>query len=73
MSEQFSDDLYFATGVMLSGNLFSHSDVSSYVRLHLGSDMANWEGITRRFENADLSFNMKTEFHPPVGNFISSS
>jgi aspartate/methionine/tyrosine aminotransferase len=52
ISEEFSDDLYFATGVMLSGKLFSHSNLSSYVRLHLGSDPANLEEIMKRFKKS---------------------
>jgi aspartate/methionine/tyrosine aminotransferase len=63
ISEQFSDDLYFATGVMLSGNLFSHSNSSSYVRLHLGSDPANLEQIMKRFQNAGLNYHMKHKFN----------
>jgi hypothetical protein len=62
ISEQFSDDLYFASGVMLSGNLFSHSDVSSYVRLHLGSDPANLEEVMRRFKEAGLHYQMNKKF-----------
>jgi aspartate/methionine/tyrosine aminotransferase len=63
ISEEFSDDLYFATGVMLSGNLFSHSNLSSYVRLHLGSDPANIEEIMKRFKKAGLNYHMKYKFN----------
>lgn len=33
---EISDQLYFTTGVILSGNLFSHSNLSSYIILHFG-------------------------------------
>ena len=62
----------------LNGNLFPPSDVSLFVRLHLGLDMANLEEITRRFGNAGLNLNMKTKFHQSMGmgqrvwNFITS-
>jgi aspartate/methionine/tyrosine aminotransferase len=62
ISEQFSDDLYYATGVMLSGNLFSHSDVSAYLRLHLGSDPDNTDEIMKRFKAAGLHYHMKHKF-----------
>jgi aspartate/methionine/tyrosine aminotransferase len=57
--EQFADDLYYATGVMLSGDLFSHADVAAYVRIHLGSDMANIEEMMKRFKAAGLNYHMK--------------
>lgn len=60
--EEFSDEFYFSTGVMLSGNLFSHSNLSSYVRLHLGSDPANIEQMMKRFEKAGLNYNQKQKF-----------
>jgi hypothetical protein len=63
ISKEFSDDLYFATGVMLSGDLFSHSNLSSYVRLHLGSDPANIEEILKRFKKAGLNYHMKYKFN----------
>ena len=63
ISEEFSDDLYFATGVMLSGNLFSHSNLCSYVRLHLGSDPANIEEIMKRFKKFGLNYHMKHKFN----------
>lgn len=63
ISEEFSDDLYFATGVMLSGKLFSHSNLSSYVRLHLGSDPANLEEIMKRFKKVGLNYHMKHKFN----------
>ncbi|CAF1640176.1 unnamed protein product [Adineta ricciae] len=56
ISKEFSDDLYFATGVMLSGNLFSHSNLCSYVRLHSGSDPLNLEEIIHRFQNAKFHY-----------------
>ncbi|CAF1319852.1 unnamed protein product [Adineta steineri] len=59
IAEQFSDDLYYATGVMLSGDMFTHAEVAAYVRLHLGSDPANIEEILRRFKASGLNYHMK--------------
>lgn len=62
ISEQFPDELYLSTGVMLSGNFFSHSNLSSYVRLHLGSDPSNIEQMMTRFEKAGLNYYQKEKF-----------
>ena len=48
---------------MLSGNLFSHSNLSSFLRLHLGSDPANIEEIMKRFKKAGLNYHMKHKFN----------
>ncbi|CAF1489725.1 unnamed protein product [Didymodactylos carnosus] len=62
ITEDFSNSLFYSTGVMLSGKLFSHSDVSPFVRLHLGSDCDNLEEILRRFKQAGLNYQMKEKF-----------
>ncbi|CAF1546363.1 unnamed protein product [Rotaria sp. Silwood1] len=62
IAEQFSDDLYFATGVLLSGEFVSRSNVAAFVRIHLGSDPANIEEMMRRFKAAGLNYHMKKKF-----------
>ncbi|CAF1390340.1 unnamed protein product [Rotaria sordida] len=62
IAKQFSDDLYFATGVLLSGEFVSRSSVAAFVRIHLGSDPANIEEMMRRFKVAGLNYLMKKTF-----------
>jgi hypothetical protein len=60
--DRFRDDLFFATGTLVSASLFNQTAPVPYVRLHLGSHPDVIEEFLRRWEAAGLRYDMPATF-----------
>nr|WP_314540710.1 aminotransferase class I/II-fold pyridoxal phosphate-dependent enzyme [uncultured Massilia sp.] len=60
--DRFRDDLFFATGTLVSASLFNQTAQVPFVRLHLGSHPEVIEEFLRRWEAAGLRYDMPHTF-----------
>lgn len=60
--DRFRDDLFFATGTLVSASLFNQTAPVPFVRLHLGSHPEVIEEFLRRWEAAGLRHDMAQTF-----------
>lgn len=60
--DRFRDDLFFATGTLVSASLFNQTAQVPFVRLHLGSHPEVIEEFLRRWEAAGLRYDMPKTF-----------
>ncbi|MCV7075011.1 pyridoxal phosphate-dependent aminotransferase [Mycobacterium szulgai] len=58
----FRDDLFFATGTLVSASLFNQTAPVPFVRLHLGSHPNVIEEFLRRWQAAGLHYDMPKPF-----------
>ncbi|ORA22465.1 aminotransferase [Mycobacterium angelicum] len=58
----FRDDLFFATGTLVSASLFNQTAPVPFVRLHLGSHPDVIEEFLRRWQAAGLHYDMPKPF-----------
>lgn len=60
--DKFRDDLFYATGTLVSASLFNQTAKVPYVRLHLGSHPDVIEEFLRRWHVAGLNFHQARMF-----------
>ncbi|MAM88827.1 MAG: aminotransferase [unclassified Hahellaceae] len=60
--DRFRDDLFYATGTLISASLFNQAAPAPYVRLHLGSWPDVIEEFLRRWEAAGLNYHQVEPF-----------
>lgn len=60
--DKFRNDLFYATGTLISATLFNQSGKVPYVRLHLGSHPDVIEEFIRRWHAAGLNYNQSEMF-----------
>ncbi|MFD9633997.1 PLP-dependent aminotransferase family protein [Streptomyces violascens] len=60
--DRFRDDLFYATGTLVSGSLFNQSGYVPYVRLHLGSHYDVIDEFLRRWKAAGLRYDQPAPF-----------
>ena len=60
--DKFRDDLFYATGTLVSASLFNQSGKVPYVRLHLGSHADVIEEFLRRWHAAGLHYYQEKMF-----------
>jgi DNA-binding transcriptional MocR family regulator len=60
--DRFRDDLFYATGTLVSASLFNQTAQVPYVRLHLGSHPDVIEEFLRRWQAADLHYRQERMF-----------
>lgn len=60
--DKFRDDLFYATGTLVSASLFNQTAKVPYVRLHLGSHPDVIEEFMRRWQVAGLHYEQKNVF-----------
>jgi aspartate/methionine/tyrosine aminotransferase len=60
--DKFRDDLFYATGTMISASLFNQNAPAPYVRLHLGSHPDVIEEFLRRWRVAGLNYHQSSLF-----------
>lgn len=60
--DKFRDDLFYATGTLVSASLFNQTAKVPYVRLHLGSHPDVIEEFLRRWQAAGLHYHQASMF-----------
>lgn len=60
--DKFRDDLFYATGTLVSASLFNQAAKAPYVRLHLGSHPDVIEEFIRRWHAAGLNYHQARMF-----------
>lgn len=60
--DQFRDDLFYATGTLISASLFNQAAPAPYVRLHLGSSPDIVDEIVRRWKASGLHYNQSVRY-----------
>ena len=60
--DKFRDDLFYATGTLVSASLFNQTARVPYVRLHLGSHPDVIEEFLRRWQAAGLHYRQESMF-----------